>query len=179
MPESIAILYRDVAIMLFYSKRLPDPTIYDRKERAILAIRDQSSKGAKCLITTPTIVELASWRGGPEQALAKLRPFLSGLRVCGLTIGSAQRAGEILIDKLKPRPAGKSRHEIKFDALIAGIAHDVGAQWLITGNAKDYRPLLTQIGSFVQLIDIDSAPTTRRQLSLADQSVRKAPAGSG
>lgn len=173
MPEILAILDTDVAILMLDTRKKPDADTYNRRERAASAIDDVRGKGARCLITTATLVELSSWRGGPTEAALKLRQFVSGLRTCTLTIGAAETAGRILLDKLKPRPAGKSRHEIKFDALIAGIAHAVDARWLITGNAKDYKSLLDHINSPVQVIDIDAPPTMRRQLTLAEQNLKE------
>jgi len=172
MPEILAILDTDVAILVLDSRKKPDAATHNRIERALAAIDDVREKCARRLITTPTLVELSSFRGGPKAATLKLRQFVSGLRTCSLTVGGAETAGRILLDKLRPRPPGKSRHEIKFDALIAGIAHAVEARWLITGNAKDYRPLLDHISSPVQVIDIDAPPTTRKQLLLADQNLK-------
>jgi len=101
--------------------------------------------------------------------------LIDGLRSCGLTIGSAESAGAILLKKLRARPPGMSKTEIKFDALIAGIAHAHEARWLITGNAKDLRPLLAQIDSKVEIVDIDSVPPPelRSQLTLAEQGLKK------
>ena len=172
MPESLAILDTDVAILLLDTRKKLDEETYNRRDRVFAYIADVQSKGARFLITTPTVVELAAWPDGSVRAISKMRQFVSGLRVCGLTIGGAQTSGDILLTKLKPRPPGKSRDAIKFDALIAGIAHSREARWLITGNAKDYKPLLATIKSRVEVVDIDAAPA-KGQLTLADQTVTR------
>ena len=57
--------------------------------------------------------------------------------------------------------------------LGAHIAHAADARWLVTGNAKDYTPLLVAVQSPVAIVDIDAMPTTRKQLTLADQNLKK------
>ena len=174
MTETLAVLDTDVVILLLDTRRVPDAATYSRRERASLAIEDVRKKGARCIVTTPTIVELISWKGGGSKAaVLKLRQFVAGLRALGLTVDAAEAAGTILRDKLKPRPIGKSRNEIKFDALIAGIAHAAEARWLITGNAKDYTGLLGDLRSPVYVIDIDAPPTLRTQLNLSEQGLKK------
>ena len=174
MTESIAVLDTDVAIMILDTRKVLDPPTYSRRERALQAIDDARKRGARCMVTAPTIVELSSYKGGGgKAAVLRLRTFITGLRVMGLTVDAAEAAGAMLMDNLKGRPVGKSRNEIKFDALIASIAHAIEAKWLITGNAKDYVPLFREIRSSVHVVDVDAITTLGKQLSISEVGLKK------
>ena len=108
MTEMLAILDTDVAVLILDSRKSPDPKTYARRERALAAVQDLKKRGARCIVTSPTIVELCAWSGGPKEAAAKLRAFIENLRVSSLTMRGAEASGAMLLQKLKPRAPGKS-----------------------------------------------------------------------
>jgi predicted nucleic acid-binding protein len=172
--RDLAFIDTDVLFLLLDTKKRPatDPTIL-RRERALATIADLKKQGAVFVLSALVIVELSFALPGTEVIRAKLKTFLSNVRIASFGDKAGDVAGAMLKKKLKPRPTGKGRNEIKFDALIAASAHERGARWFVTGNAKDMRPLFEEISSGVQLVDIDESPTTRVQLLLADQTAKK------
>lgn len=175
MAETIALIDTDVAILLLVTKPATEAE-RARVGRARQAITDVKARGARCFLATPTLVEMASWPAPSEMVRTQLKQLLAGLRAVALDVDGAEAAGQILRDKLKKRPPGKARDEIKFDALIAGVAHARSARWLVTGNAKDYQPMFAAIDSNVTVVDIDAPPqpALRKQLTLDEQGLKKA-----
>jgi predicted nucleic acid-binding protein len=172
--RDLAFIDTDVLFLLLDTKKRPatDPTIL-RRERALATIADLKKQGAVFVLSALVIVELSFALPGTEVIRAKLKTFLSNVRIASFGDKAGDVAGAMLKKKLKPRPTGKGRNEIKFDALIAASAHERGARWFVTGNAKDMRPLFEEISSGVQLVDIDESPTTRVQLLLAAGEVNR------
>lgn len=55
---------------------------------------------------------------------------------------------------------GEERGAVKYDALIAAVAHDMGARWLVTDNRKDMQRCLDAVKSPVELIVTSAIPKT-------------------
>ena len=74
-------------------------------------------------------------------------------------------AGAISRMALQSR-AGRERGAVKFDSLIAAIAHRIGARWLLTANGGDMRSALAVIKSPVEVVVADEQPPTGQQVML-------------
>lgn len=91
----------------------------------------------------------ASWlRGGPGTR----QGGAAGVRVEALDLAAAEVAGRIA-DVLVPGKKGLERGAVKYDALIAGLAHHIDARWLVTSNVRDLKTCLDAINSNVKVVN--------------------------
>ena len=81
---------------------------------------------------------------------------------------AAEYAGQSLRKTLGTRHPDESRNAVKFDALIAGVAHRIGATHLLTDNARDFERHFHEMASGIEVV-IVSEPPEKGQLRLIDQ----------
>lgn len=62
---------------------------------------------------------------------------------------------------------GRERGAVKFDALIAAIAHNIGAKYLVTSNVDDLSKCLRAINSTVQILMATAPPETGQQVMVS------------
>jgi len=150
---------------------------YDQRtrNRILLAqdnMRELRKNGAVFLVPSPAIVELS--RDGPGEEIARrTMAALGGLRVESLDLRAATYAGEMCRSLMAKKPSGDEKRAIRFDALIAAIAHRVGAKYLATANAKDFRSHLSHIKSTVEVYPIDEQPPGGQLKMLAPRPARR------
>ena len=136
-----------------------------------VAVEQVVKQGAKLVVPTPVIAELG--RDGPGSIVYKefVRAIRGHIRTAPLTVNAADVAGTMRTAALRQRGTGHERGAVLYDALIAAIAHDLDAQWLITANPGDMRKCLDAVTSSVEIMDTTSVPS-KGQLHLAHQKVR-------
>jgi predicted nucleic acid-binding protein len=136
-----------------------------------IAVEQMMKAGAKLVIPTPVIAELG--RDGPGSVVYKefAQAIRSRIRTAPLTVSAADVAGTMRAAALRQRTSGHERGAVLYDALIAAIAHDLNARWLITANPGDMRRCLETVGSTVEIIDTTVIPA-KGQLHLAHQIAR-------
>lgn len=153
MSKPIAVIDTNIIITLLDNTKTP--TVTELQNKVQLTIERLSGHGARWIIPTPVIAELSG------QGLATVKRALGSLlnlmRIQVLDIEAAEAAGTMSIAALKDRK-GRERGAVKFDALIAGTAHSLGATWLLTSNPKDMQHNLNALRSSVQLVDPKDPP---------------------
>jgi hypothetical protein len=105
-------------------------------------------------IPSPVISELSRDDTGEKVARAALE-HLGGIRVEGFGLRAARVAGEMLRTALKGRPPEMSRVAMKYDAMIAAVAHAARARFMVKANPKDYEKYLGIINSPVRVLAPD------------------------
>jgi hypothetical protein len=88
---------------------------------------------------------------GPNLASIGARRTAASLRE-SVTDPAAEVAGRIA-DVLVPGKKGLERGAVKYDALIAGLAHHIDARWLVTSNVRDLKTCLDAINSNVKVVN--------------------------
>lgn len=123
------------------------------------------------MVPTPVIAELG--RDGPGSIVYKefARAIRNRLRTAPLTVSAADVAGTMRAMALRQRASGHERGAVLYDALIAAIAHDLKARWLITANPGDMLRCLKAVHSTVEIIDTTTVPR-KGQLHLAHQAAK-------
>ncbi|MFI5288817.1 MAG: type II toxin-antitoxin system VapC family toxin [Polyangia bacterium] len=108
-------------------------------------------------VPSPVLAELTAKRPG-RAVLQAIAGLMGATRIVPLNADGAIVAGDIISRVLSGRPAGADRVRVKFDQLVAAVAHHVGARYLLTANAADMQTALRAISSGVVVLDASQAP---------------------
>ena len=132
--------------------------IKTKRARAELVLEGLLKQGAKLVVPTPVIAELC--RHGPGSAMHKklVSQLKRRIRTETLSVEAADVAGAMRRVAIAQRAQGDERGAILYDALIAGIAHEMGARWLVTTNPSDMQRCLKVVNSPVEVIDAAGIP---------------------
>jgi len=163
--QPLAIVDTSAIVLLLSSPSDEDDTTRARRECTEHTFARLTKEGARFGIPTPVVAELARTGPGSAVALKVIAALKRRARFEELDLESADVAGAMRILKLRERTPGQERGAISYDALIAGIAHQRGARWLLTANPRDFAALLSTVKSNVELVVTDQPPA-KGQLSL-------------
>jgi len=94
------------------------------------------------------------------------------MKTLPLDVAAADVAGQMSKAALEARSPGEARGAVRYDALIAAIAHSSGAKWLVTDNRKDMAKCLKAVDSTVELV-VTSALPKKGQLHLVHMGAKK------
>jgi len=161
----------DTSVILLVVAPLQDSDPADRRlrrERTVETLREYRAEKVRFVVPAPVVAELAAGPPSDEVVISKLLARMGGGHVEPLDDLAARDTGLALRKTLRSRPAGERRNGIKFDAMIAGIAHRMGARYLLTANERDFRRYLEELNSRVEVVDV-SSPRNTGQLRLVDQ----------
>jgi predicted nucleic acid-binding protein len=174
MSGPIAAIDSDVLIWLLDNTNKPEAK--KRKAYIELTIERLTQQNTRWVIPAPVVAELCRDGLGSEQLREVAKIALRRLRVEVLDKDAADVAGQIAIMALRARRPGQERGAVKYDALIAAIAHKIGARWLLTANERDMRAHLQAIKSPVEVVIATQPPSTGQTVML---EVLKPGAGAG
>jgi predicted nucleic acid-binding protein len=153
----------DTNILITLLDNTNDPDIEQEKTYIELTLERLTKQGARWIVPAPVVAELCKDGPGSEQIREVMRLALRTLRIEVLDEDAADIAGQMSRMTLKARN-GRERGAVKYDALIAAIAHKIGARWLLTSNADDMRTALGAIKSTVQVVIATDPPETGQQV---------------
>jgi len=129
----------------------------DRRKRARSKMQELKSLGVRFAIPAPAIAEVHRDGDGREIA-ARVFGDLGGFYTEALDDIAAANVGQSLRMAHQSRPEGLPRACVKFDAMIAGVAHTMGARYLLTTDGRDFRVALQALQSKVEVIYVDAPP---------------------
>jgi predicted nucleic acid-binding protein len=161
VSKPIAVVDSDVIIIALDTTN--DEAVQARRTYIGLAFERLEKMNATYVVPAPVVAELCGGAPGSDVLRQIMRAFLGRLRIHVLDEDAALVAGDISRDTLKRRE-GRERGAVKFDSLIFGIAHHIGAKWLVTGNGKDYRKCADSIKSSVEIVVATDPPTGQQVL---------------
>jgi predicted nucleic acid-binding protein len=164
MSSPIAAIDSDVLIWLLDTSTTP--TAARCRGYIELTIERMDKQNARWVVPAPVVAELCREGPGSGQLREITRIALRRLRVEVLDLGAADVAGQIMRMALRARAPGRERGAVKFDALIAAIAHKIGARWLLTANGRDMRAHLSAIDSTVEVVVATEPPSTGQTVML-------------
>lgn len=164
MNRPIAVVDTDVLITLLDTTG--DPDILERRAFIELTIERLTKQSVRWVVPAPVIAELCRDGKGSEQLRTIVRTMMRGLRIEVLDEDAADVAGEMHRIALQARRPGSERGAVKYDALIAGIAHNIGAHWLLTGNGDHMRACLNAIRSSVEVLVATEPPASGQQVMI-------------
>jgi predicted nucleic acid-binding protein len=164
MSRPIAAIDTDVLITLLDTTSKPEAK--KRKGYVELTIETLEKQGARWVVPSPVIAELCRNQAGSAELREIVRIALRRLRVEVLDEDAADIAGQIARLRLQSRKPDDVRGAIKYDALIAAIAHKIGARWLLTANRRHMTAALASIASNVQVVVATEPPATGQQVML-------------
>jgi len=128
------------------------PASNDRRTRIRLTIEALQTERARFVVPAPVVAELCRGVRGSEVVRDLTRAVFRGARVQPLDTAAADVAGRIASITV-PGTSQLERGAVKFDTLVAGIAHHIDAKWLVTSNVRHIRSALNAIGSPVEIVD--------------------------
>jgi predicted nucleic acid-binding protein len=105
------------------------------------------------VMPAPVVSEL--YQSGGSSLVTILAKHMKGIRIEPLGLNAADIAGRMSREAILE---GATRRAVKFDALIAAIAHEVGARAILTSNPRDLARVLRAIDSTVQVVDTSQMP---------------------
>lgn len=173
MSPKLAAVDASVIILLTAPPRPDDPTERAlRRERASTSMQELRDDGFRFFVPAPAIVELSVHESG-ERLAERVLARLGGFEVAPLDLLAARAAALALREVLKARPLGESRHLIKFDALIAAVAHEKRAKIIATADPRHFERHLRALSSTVEVVDVASPKQEPGQLRLIDRQPKK------
>jgi predicted nucleic acid-binding protein len=116
--------------------------------------------GNEVVIPAPVAAELYSRGKKPgDRALRAIRD----LQAEAFDLRAAKVTGLAIHSKLHARQVNESRPVVKYDAMIAGVAHRIGADYLLSLDSRrqQFAKLLTAMESQVQVWLATDAPTAQ------------------
>ena len=134
----IAVLDTDVIVLLVGDEKSKARTEIVRGR--ILAMKE---KGYSFWVPVPVLAELST-AGASLAALTKaLSLKLDGLRTVELGVAAVESLGQMVAARIAAAKSGGKPYEgtraaMKFDAMIAAIAHTLQAKYLLTANTRDF-----------------------------------------
>lgn len=164
MTRPIAIV--DTSVILLLLDEATDATAQRRRGFVELTIENLEAKNARFVVPTPVVAELC--RNGPGSDVLRqvVGDLIRELRLEVLDEDAAVVAGDMSRAALQTRAEGDERGAIKFDALIAGVAHKVNAKWLVTANARDFVRYLRVVNSDVEVVHADQQALERQTVMI-------------
>lgn len=142
-----------------------------RREANRLTFSKLQRLGTRFIIPTPVIAELCKEGSGLALIRDKVVSRLQSIRTEPLDAMAADIAGAMRRSTLSDRQ-GRERGAVSYDALIAAIAHRIGAKWLLTANPDDMKRCLAAVSSPVEVLDTTGIPTHGQLDLLAHQQPR-------
>lgn len=175
MPHPFAVLDTSVIILLCTEQVDDSPKEIDAQRRRE-ASRDwiaTITPRVRFAVPTPAIAELSR----PKSArafLEELSRSLGRFRVLPLTRAAAEVAAKMAAERFAKRASiGQGeRGAVKFDTLIAAVAHDHAAQYVVTDDRRDYATPLKAVSSPVEIL-IATTARPGQQLKLVEDAPRK------
>lgn len=167
MKAELAVI--DTSVIIFWLwQPAPgdDPLKIKRKTLVVECLRDLDASGVQFVVPTPVISELYGGAPGEQHAATVMANF-GGLRTESFGLDAAKATGKILAPALKLRGQDQSKTVMKYDALIAGIAHALEAKYLVTANSRDFDKYLSSVSSNVEVIAADQQPKSGQLRLLA------------
>jgi predicted nucleic acid-binding protein len=164
MVRPIAVVDTDVILLLLDTEDEKDVRV--RKSYAELTIENLERQKARFVVPAPVIAELCGNGPGSDVVREVAEKVFKNLRIEVLDEDAAVIAGEMSRTRLKQRQ-GRERGAVKVDCQIAGIAHRIGAKWLVTGNGEDYRKCFAVLNSPVEVIDATQQPAFGQQVMVS------------
>lgn len=157
MATSLVVLDTNIVIFLVSTGSRDQEA--DRKTKAVhFCIEEMQKQGCIFVVPAPVVAELGRDTVTPRERIRLLRRKIGAMRVLSLTKESAEVANEMAREMLSKRPEGQERGVIKYDVLIAAIAHQEKAKYIVTDNFRDYRKPLSVVNSPVEVVDATSPP---------------------
>lgn len=132
----------------------------ERQENTRLSL-EWSARDHDIIVPAPVFSELAYASHSSDAILAA---FMAG---CGASVTleafdyeAARVAGEILRQMHPKRKPGDPKHAMKFDVMVAAVAHAIGAKYLLTGDVRRnrFRQYLEIVDSGTELIIAPELP---------------------
>jgi predicted nucleic acid-binding protein len=142
----------DTNVILDILDTTETPASVDRRTRIGLTLEALRKERARFVVPSPVVAELCRGLRGSEVVRELAKAVLRGVRVEALDLAAAEVAGRIA-DVLVPGKKGLERGAVKYDALIAGLAHHIDARWLVTSNVRDLKTCLDAINSNVKVVN--------------------------
>ncbi|HCF56388.1 MAG TPA: hypothetical protein DFS52_00125 [Myxococcales bacterium] len=173
MLKDIGVVDSSVVILLGVPMTGKESADYDRRfQRASERMQELWEEGIRFVIPAPVITELS--RDGPGlQLLQRVLARMSGWRIHAFDQECAKVAAQMLYPALRARPLGESRLAMKYDAMIAAVAHQLEAKYMLTDNRGDFATYLKLVSSNTELVNV-SDPRTKGQLRFIDTARTKA-----
>ncbi len=154
----------DASVLVHFAEPEPDR---DEKEkhRKWLNVREcvnrLVSEGVGFVVPAPVMVELEVGGHDSHQLSLALAAKRDALLIEAFDYTAAPTAGLMLRKAhkamVRENPGVGRRGIVKFDALIAAMAHVLGAKYLVTADARDFERLLSEVESTVKVVDATEA----------------------
>jgi predicted nucleic acid-binding protein len=156
----------DTSVILLLLDEGTDAAVQRRRGFAELTIENLEDQNARFTVPAPVVAELCRRGPGSEVLREVVGDLIRDLRIEVLDEDAAVVAGDMSRAALQARGEGDERGAIKFDALIAGVAHKINAKWLVTANARDFNKYLKVVNSTVAVVRADEQVLASQQVMI-------------
>ena len=145
-----------------------DPKEGIRTRRAEATLAHLQSEKVQFVLPAPTMAEI-----DPKIAMVIMEEF-GGAHVEPFDLPAAEATRLMILAALPVKPGGPPKSQVKFDAMIAGIAEKMGARYIVTANGRDFRKYLKATSSKVRVVDTDEdSPPIQEALPFPPEFGRK------
>jgi predicted nucleic acid-binding protein len=151
----------DASVIVLYAEPEPEPEDKAEHQRWLNTrehIKRLRAEGVLFVVPAPTMVELEIGGDASHRLALALGAKQDQLLIEAFDNSAAPIAGKMLRKghkaMVKENPGPGRRPIVKFDALIAAMAHALGAKWLLTANARDFKRMLAEVESSVMVLDV-------------------------
>lgn len=162
MSRPIAVVDSDVIVIALDTTGAA--AVQQRQEYITLTLERLDQSNPIWVIPTIVVAELQVRRDARAAVNTVATTLVGQLRIQALEEAAAVVAGDVIQRTIATRPAGASRATVKFDALIFGMAHQMNARWLVTGNRGDYVRYKDALASPVEIVDATAQPNQGQQV---------------
>lgn len=150
MPE-IVVLDTDVLLFL-----VGDEKSQERTDSVRARISEMKKRKFHFWIPAPVLAELGSRSGNPQPLVAALEKRLGVVRIATFGLPAASACSKMLQAAHKRAAEGGHRYAstraaMKFDVLIAAVAHTINARMLATANPGDFMDHFEIVSSKTQV----------------------------
>lgn len=135
-----------------------------RRTHAEATLRTLHTRGFQFHVPAPVVTELLT----PPALEVMAKVFNQSKRpiVRSFDERAASIANRMYAEAVKRKKADEPRACVKYDLLIAAIAHHVDATYLVTANPRDFDRHLRDVGSHVQVLRADEPNLEINQVQL-------------
>ena len=174
----LAVVDTSVVLLLITDEKTASERDADRIEFTRARMLALKNDGAEFVLPSPVITELhqTSKDQGLEIAAATFAALGKQVRIEPLDLRSAGMAGRLGQRALERRdfpPPPDGRRGVKYDCLIAGIAHHLEARYLVTADPRGFAKHLEDLGSSTELVLADRQPERGQLVILEKKRKRK------
>ena len=159
----------DTVVLVLLTIKSQAATDHDGHRRTLVLanMRRLQGEGYKFVVPSPVLAEL--YGGGRDRELVhRMIASIAKTRVVPFDERAAEATGQAMPEALATRANSERRSSVKYDLLIAGIAHSIGAQLLVTDDRRGFKKYFRAMDSDVDVFIATQTPPGKLPLIIPE-----------